>query len=101
LDGTMNEWRIARRIVIEGTNHSGWLPPGASQPQRTPARSVTVWISHQPDGYYLFTADGDHMFDSWHQTLDDAIAQAHLHYGVAAEEWEPVAAPSNSALHPT
>jgi hypothetical protein len=97
----MNEWRIGRAIVIDGVDHSGWLPSGASEPQRTEARTVNVWIAHEGDAYYLLTADGDHIFDSWHRTFEDAIAQAHVQYGIGTEEWQAVAAPSNSSLHRT
>jgi hypothetical protein len=91
----MNEWRIGRRVLIDGVNHLGWLPSGAAQPQRTQARYVDVWIAHERDAYYLFTADGEHVFDSWHRTLEDAMAQAQVEYGIGPEEWRTGAAPPN------
>jgi hypothetical protein len=91
----MNEWRIHRAVLIDGVEHSGWLPPGAAEPERTQARYVNVWIAYERDAYYLFTADGEHGFDSWHRTLEDAMAQAQFAYGVAPEEWRPTAAPPN------
>ncbi len=91
----MNEWRIDRRVLIEGVNHSGWLPAGAAEPQRTQPRYLDVWIARERDGYYLFTADGEHVFDSWHRTFEDAVAQAQAEYGVGPEEWQAIAAPPN------
>jgi hypothetical protein len=91
----MNEWRINRRVLIDGVNHSGWLPPGAAEPPQTQARYVDVWIAHERDAYYLYTADGDYVFDSWHFTLEDAMAQAQSAYAVAMEEWRETAAPPN------
>ena len=91
----MNEWRIDRKVLIPGAKHSGFLPPGAAEPQRTRPRHVNVWIAYERDAYYLFTADGEHVFDSWHRTLEDAMAQAQLQYGVAPEEWRATAVPPN------
>jgi hypothetical protein len=91
----MNEWRIGRAVLIDSANHSGWLPRGAAEPHPTQARYVNVWIAFERDAYYLFTADGEHVFDSWHRTLEDAIVQAQFSYGVAPEEWRATAAPSN------
>ena len=92
----MKEWRISRAVLIDSVKHSGWLPSGAAEPQPTQPRHVTVWIvEEEPNAYTLFTADGEHVFDSWHGTLEDAMAQAEYWYGVAPDEWRVAAAPPN------
>jgi len=83
----MPEWRLKRQVVIPGVEHSGWLPADASRPAATPARTVDIWVTHEHDAYYLYTADGDHTFDSWHRTLEDAFAQAEHQFGIRPDEW--------------
>jgi hypothetical protein len=91
----VSEWRIERRIIIHGVDHSGWLPSGASEPQRTPDRSVEVWIAQRNEGYFLCTADGGRTFDSWHPSLEETFAQAKFQYGIVADEWFAVSMPPN------
>jgi hypothetical protein len=88
----MDEWRIDRKVLIDSVEHSGWLPEGAAKPSPTKPRHVEVWISHESDAYYLFITDGEHVFDTWHQTLVDAMNQAEFEYGIRPEEWRRAAA---------
>jgi hypothetical protein len=86
----MPEWRLKRAVLIPAVEHSGWLPAGASRPVTTPARTVEVWVAHERDAYYLYTADGEHTFDSRHRTLADAFAQAQHQFGITPDEWSQV-----------
>jgi hypothetical protein len=72
-----------------GTRHykgSEVLPP-ASQ----------LWIARYPDdlGYYLLylDANGNELTDTYHDSLDEAIAQASWEFNVQPSEWSP--APGN------
>jgi hypothetical protein len=43
-------------------------------------------------GYYLFYDDdtGQEMTDTWHETIEAALKQAHWEFRIRPEEWEIV-----------
>ena len=74
-------------------DHRGWLPPGAATPEPTPAYDLLLEIADDGDGsYYLFSqrSDGEFRTDTWHQSLEEALAQALAQFGVQADEWSEV-----------
>ncbi len=86
---------LGRRIRRGGQPHSGWLPKGAAMPPPTPEVVICVDFSIVEEGpqSYLFLAEtdsADYVGDSWHPSLDDALQQAELEYGVTKEEWTDV-----------
>ncbi len=71
------------------------LPPeltgGEDHRERLPWRRVLM-IEQKPDGVFLFrfTADGTCCGDTWHLSVDDAIAQAESEYGGLLDSWKEV-----------
>jgi hypothetical protein len=55
-------------------------------------RPALVEIEQNDGGYYLFCLDeaGQYLAHTWHETLDDAKAQAHLKLAVQDADWAPV-----------
>lgn len=80
-------WRIRRQIDIGSREHTGWLPATASTPHRTESNFVDVWIEETPEGVFLFTRGVETISDTWHQSLDDAFAQAEFEFGISHAEW--------------
>jgi hypothetical protein len=86
------------RATVGGDPHSGWLPPGAVTPLPTPKRDVVLnfTIEFDGSGYLLVVESTDRSVggDTWHETVDDARAQAEFWYGVSPSAWssgEPAA----------
>jgi hypothetical protein len=82
------------KVRIGGTQHSGWLPKGATRPLPTPVRDVSFNLEIQFDGYgYLLcyvSQEGDLYGDTWHETLDDAEEAAAEDFGVQPDQWQDV-----------
>jgi hypothetical protein len=87
--------RIVREIrglkrVFGGPDQAGWLPPEAAAPHAKEA-TIDLEIIQNDDGFFLVSESSHPHFgggDTWHQTLDDAIAQAELQFGVQRSEWK-------------
>ncbi len=60
-------------------------------PGEVPAPALAE-IEQDDGGYYLFYLDGaaQYLAHSWHETLEDAKAQAHLELMIADADWSPV-----------
>lgn len=73
--------------------HSGWLPTNAATPPPTPVEVAVVdfEISAAEGGYMfeLISRNTGHCGDTWHETLDEALEQAKLSFGIEPEEWRP------------
>ena len=86
--------RKLRNVIVDfgGEEHAGWLPTGVSTPRATPVERVRMDLEiHQVDGGYLLTWDGhdeEHRGDTWHLTVEDAMAQARASFDVDPAEWE-------------
>ena len=82
------------QVRIGGTQHSGWLPEGASRLLSTPVREVSFNLEIQFDGSgYLLcyvSQEGDLYGDTWHETLDDAEEAAAEDFGVQLDQWQDV-----------
>jgi len=80
-----------REVQFGGEEHNGWFPPGASPPLQTPLESVKLDFEIQAtEGGYLLIwkgAERRHCGDTWHSTVDDALEQARLCFGIEPQEW--------------
>ena len=79
-------------MQVGGEEHSGWLPEGFVKPLPTPVRDLTFDFEIKDDGGGHFildyeSDDGSIFGDTWHETLDDAIAQANYAFGIVKDEW--------------
>lgn len=83
---------FGQRVMIGGAQHSGWLPERATIPPATPIREVALDLEIQFDGsgYNLryVSEDRELYGDTWHETLDDAMAAAAESFGVRDDQWQ-------------
>ena len=82
-----------------GQAHEGWIPAGAAVPLPSPAVRVPVNLEVVPEsGGWLLTwelaSSTDTLPDSslrsgdtWHDSVDDALQQAEVHFGVPRSSW--------------
>jgi hypothetical protein len=79
--------------VFGGSDQAGWLPPEATAP-RAEQTTIDLQIVQKDEGFFLVSHSSHPHFgsgDTWHQTIDDAIAQAEFQFGVKRSEWKPPA----------
>jgi hypothetical protein len=78
-------------VRFGGEEHSGWLPANAVTPLPTPVEEAVVdfEISAVEGGYILqwYSRNTSHCGDLWHETLEDAVEQASIDWGIRPEEW--------------
>jgi hypothetical protein len=78
-------------IRFGGEEHSGWLPANAATPPPTPVEQAVVdfEISKVEGGYILawYSRNTSHHGDLWYETLEDALEQASIDWGIRPEEW--------------
>ncbi len=82
-----------RKVRLGGDVHSGWLPAGAATPLPTAVRELEFTLEITDDGGSGFlliyeSSDGSYCNDNWHQTVDQAIADAEESFGVTKDEWK-------------
>ena len=73
-----------------GRDQTGWLPPEAAPPHAEET-TIDLHIAETDEGFYLVSESSHSQFsggDTWHQTLDDAMAQAEFQFGVKPSEWQ-------------
>ena len=81
---------IARRVVrILGHPNSGWSPADLDDDN---ALELEFRFEITDDGHKNFllvcqSLDGRYAADSWHETLDEALACAADSYGITQSEW--------------
>ena len=89
-------------VQFGGEGPQGWLPPGAAQPRPTPVYVVTLDLEILDDGdEFILAWNGpsqDYCNDTWHRTLDAALEEARLRFGIEPSEWVP---PEHEALDTT
>ena len=77
------------RVVSEPTD--GWRPPGSAPYASQPTSfDVELTISQAPEGVFLVAASADPSFvggDTWHPSLEEAMAQAQFQFGVPNSSW--------------
>lgn len=89
----MDEPKLLRRIKLK----SAHKPTGKTQhfhgdkPLPAPTELRIVQFSSDP-GCYLFYCDesGIEMTDTYHDSVQEAMAQAEFEFGIAADEWSEV-----------
>jgi hypothetical protein len=96
----MSEYLIHRRITLKShhqptgkTRHTqGFLhPKGVIRGAELPRPDELVIAQLPPDeGYYLLYLDkaGNEITDTYHDTLEEALAQAKWEFDVEPSEWE-------------
>ena len=82
----------SRPVEFGGEVHSGWLPPGAAEPLPTPLRVVELSFAILEDGAESYILewtgpDPDECGDTWHPSVETALEQAELAFGVGRHEW--------------
>ena len=73
-----------------GPAQGGWLPPEAAAPQ-APETTIDLQILEEKDGFFLVSESSHVHFrggDTWHSTLEEAMAQAEHQFGVKPSEWK-------------
>jgi hypothetical protein len=79
------------RVTFGGEAHSGWLPRGAAEPKRTLTKTVEVNLVILDDGAgYLLEWVGptaEYSGDTWHETVEEAVAHAESALGVPPQLW--------------
>ncbi|MDP8953160.1 MAG: hypothetical protein M3N18_13170 [Actinomycetota bacterium] len=82
-------------VRFGGKEHSGWLPLGEARPLPTPVEVAVVdfYISEAPGGYLFewHSRNTKHRGDTWHETLESALEQAKLWFGIDPGEWKSLA----------
>lgn len=85
-----------RAKVIRSTGNTrhtiGTIVNGKLVPTEVLPVPAWVEISAEYGAFYLYYFDstGTCMTDTWHQSEDDAKAQAEFEFGILANEWMPV-----------
>jgi hypothetical protein len=81
-----------------GEPHTGWLPPGAAVPPDTPVVDLALDLSiiEEGPGSYLLEwhpstpglgSGQPYESDSWHPSIEEALKQAELWFGIPADGW--------------
>ena len=85
--------RACKKNGLGGHPPEGWLPPQSATP--LPTRQIDLHIEIASDsagGYFLLShgPDDESLSDTWHSSLEDALDQAFVQFGVRADEWADV-----------
>lgn len=83
----------ARRLAFGGEEHSGWLPEEAAVPRPTEIEEVFLdfrIVEASQGGYFLQWEGPEPRYtgDTWHRSLEDALEQARVSFGIEPEEWQ-------------
>jgi hypothetical protein len=96
----MSEYLIHRRIALKPhhqptgkTRHTQGIliPEGVVRGEELPTPCELLIAQLPPDeGYYLLYLDkvGNEITDTYHESLEEALAQAKWEFDVAPSEWE-------------
>jgi hypothetical protein len=83
-------------IRFGGEEHSGWLPANAATPPPTPVEEALMDFEiseYEGGGGYILEWDSrntSHWGDLWYETLEDALEQAFLYFGIQPDQWQAV-----------
>jgi hypothetical protein len=87
--------KLLRGVEVRfgGEAPQGWLPAGASRPAPTPVHVVKLDFEIIDDGAGFVLAwtgpSQDYCNDTWHETVDAALEDARLRFGIEPGEWTP------------
>ena len=87
----MIAYTVLRKIRLRPTHRpTGNTRHYHSNVELPPAAVLTIARYENETGYYLlyFDDNDQEMTDTYHDTLDDALAQAEFEYGVRPDEWQ-------------
>jgi hypothetical protein len=85
--------RVVRWSVIDGRHRpSGDCEHAVSAVLQGPAAGLAIGQPDGEDAYYLFGCDAEwnSVTDTWHATLEEALAQAESEYEGVSETWNVV-----------
>lgn len=87
--------KIKGKIVESNVRHYVGLPPELTSGKDTRQQlgtPVLLLIEDTHEGVFLFrfSSEGDEVGDTWHQTIDEAKAQAHFEFGDHISSWKVV-----------
>jgi hypothetical protein len=77
------------------TRHYEGLPPeltdGVDSRRELPLADVLI-MEEKPEGVFLYryTEQGQFGGDTWHQKVDDAVAQSEFEFGLSPDDWKPI-----------
>ena len=78
-------------VCFGGEEHSGWLPANAALPPPTPVEVAVVDFEiSEVEGGYIFewhSRNTSHRGDLWYETLEGALEQASIDWGIRPEQW--------------
>ena len=79
-------------VQFGGQGPQGWLPPGAVPPRPTPVHVVKLDLEIFDDGDEFTLAwtgpSRDYCNDARHETIDAALEEARLRFGIEPSEWD-------------
>ncbi len=86
---------VGRKESGPASRHYAGLPPlgsGAPDTRLRMAIPRVLVLSTRPDGIFLDRFDelGEEVGDTWHESIEDAKAQAFAEYGETIGGWTPV-----------
>ena len=81
-----------REVTFGGEAPSGWLPEKAALPLPTPLERATLdfaIVEAEPGSFFLRWNEhsGRHAGDTWHPSVEEALEQAELSFGIVRAEW--------------
>ena len=84
-------------VAFGGDESQGSLPLGAASPETIPrvVMKLSFVIFEEDGGGFVLEwrspkPDAPYSGDSWHESIEDAQAQASMTFGVEADSWESV-----------
>jgi hypothetical protein len=79
----------AKCTLMSGGPDSGWRPDG-TPPYTTEAHEINLEIRGSDEGFFLVSipANDDLIGDTWHASLEEALSQAELQFGVPSTAWQ-------------
>lgn len=94
--------RAMVRQATGNTKHTlGILGPNRPEVESELPNALTVVIEANDEGILLLRFDkcGEFCGDTWHQSIDEAMEQAHFKFGISTSDWSKDAAISSDKSH--
>jgi hypothetical protein len=85
---------LGRSTQFSGDDVAGWLPAHAAGPESTAFKDLMLDIRIiEAEGGYIFAWQSrttNEANDTWHESIEEALQEAHEKLGIKATEWEDV-----------